>query len=206
MIPLGILAAAHPRTGGGATYSGWNVSSLPADVTASNSNRTLTRAGGTNSTRVVRHGVSRSSGKYALRFLVTKSTSANAPAVGFAVSSGLGSFLGGNAAGWGLWPDNSGSNERAWHNNASTNMGNLGAPPIELMMELDLDNGRAFLGAAGAWPLSQNPATGANPIYTGISSPVEICADMYYLGSVTLLIPSEFTTPASAGYTPGWPD
>src|SRR5690606_9995227 len=43
---------------GGGSYSGWNVSSLPADVTASNGNRTLTRAVGANSTRVVRHGVS----------------------------------------------------------------------------------------------------------------------------------------------------
>ena len=52
-------------------FSPWDVSSLPANVVASDSNFTLTRSGGADATRIVAHPVARSSGKFALRFLLS---------------------------------------------------------------------------------------------------------------------------------------
>lgn len=193
----------------GPSYSPWDVSALPANVSATLSDFGLIRGGGTDSTRIVTHPFTRSSGKYALRFFVARSGgSGSSPAVGIRIDPSTGGYLGSNTNGWSIFADNIGSNEGAFHNGTGTDLGNLGPanPGLEIMMELDLDAGEMYLGADGVWPLGQDPETNANPLYTGITGTITICADMYYGGSVALLKPSEFTYPATTGYIPGWPD
>ena len=196
-----------------ATYSPWDVSSLPADVSSSGEDYTLTRSGGSNSSRIVLSQVSRSAGKYAIRLLVSR-TGDHAPAVGFS-SGPTGTYLGDTAVGWGLWGDekfSAGAAEEILYNDnpthgSSYSLGDLAsfATPQEVMIEIDITEGKAWFGVNGVWG-EGDPETGEDPIYTNVSGAVQIAADMYYGGNVTLLQPGEFSTPASDGFAPGWPD
>lgn len=196
--------------GGGTTYSPWSVGSLPANVSASDGNFKLTRHTTTGSSAPVYHNVGRSSGKYALRFLAESTGAAvSGPGVGFLTGT-VGLWLGYSAGGRALWINNGASvNEYTYINNSGSNKGNL-APftsPTEIMLEIDLDAGKAWMGVAGTFIGGGNPVAGTGETFSwspgGFYSPV---ADMFYLGTVKLLTPPDFITPASSGYTPGWPD
>lgn len=190
---------------GGVTsaYSPWDVSSLPANVTASDGNFKLTRSGGTNSTRIVAHPVTRTTGKFALRFDLSGATGP-APAVGIR-NGATGTFLGQTAAGWGWWIDSSGASDIAYNNNAGSTY-SVGNHPGELMMEVDATTGKLYLGFSGTWANSGNPAAGTGAVYTNLSGTLALVADMYYVGAIKLKVPADFITAASSGFTPGWPD
>lgn len=193
--------------GGGATYSAWDVSSLPANVTASESNFRLTRSGGSNGVRGVYHSISRSTGKYALRFLV-KNVSAQAPACGI-LSGAIGSFLGGTGGtSIGLWGNSSGTSDLVY-SGGSQSFGDAASftTDTEVMFEVDLDADKVWVGIAGAWFAGVNPSGGTGQtvtLTTGIS--IRPTADMYYPGEVKLMVPADFITPATSGFTAGWPD
>lgn len=195
------------------TYSPWDVSSLPANVTASNGDFRVTRSGGSNSTRIVPHPVTRTvgpgAGKFALRFLGLLTGVTDKVGVGFRNNASTGTFLGNTASGWGFYYERgspSGTN-RLWHNNAqSVQVGGISnATQRELWMEVDMENGDVWFGASNfGW--YGDPSTGTGAIITNLSGTLTLVAEMYYSGYIQLLDPSQFTEPPTAGFTPGWPD
>lgn len=205
---LGMFRRRGGVGGGGPAFSPWSVGSLPADVTSANGGFRLLRSGGSNFGRIVSHPLSRSSGKFALRF-GARSTS-GAAAIGFR-NAAAGSYLGANTTSWAFWIDNSGSTDQAFHNGSGTTLtglGNVGSgSDSEIMMEVDIDAGRVWFGLNGTWASSGNPGAGTGAIYTNLSGSLILCADMYYnLSELELRTPSQFVTAASSGFTPGWPD
>lgn len=82
--------------------------------------------------------------------------------------------------------------------------GNVGAGEVELMLEVDFGAGVAWMGAAGSW-FAGNPFAGTGAPMTGLTGTLELALDMFYGGYVELLRPVDFTTPATTGFTPGWP-
>lgn len=185
-------------------FLGWDISSLPGTVVASNNGFTLTKSSGAEGTRPVLHSLSKSEGAHAIRWLVRNDNIVQAPSVGFAYLFALGAYLGANANGYGIWPNDNSNLERCIHNGDVTSLGNLADFDVltECMLELDLDNGLAWFGVDGTF--DGNPAAGTGATYSGISGEVTIATDIYYRGEVQLLKPSEFITPATAGFQAGW--
>ena len=96
---------------------------------------------------------------------------------------------------------------RLWHNNANTIYSGAwisDSVPTEVMLELDLDAGNGWWGIDGVW-LGITPGS-PSAHFSGLSGSIAPVADMYYDSQVRLLRPDEFTTPASSGFIPGWPD
>lgn len=204
----GPLTISATGGGGGTDYLPWLAIGpfMPSGVTADMEGYRVVRSSGSSGVRPVYHLIGKSSGKYAIR-LLCDTVSGNGPGCGI-LSGTIGSFIGNTLNGIGLWINSSGSNEATYKNNVAVNRGDL-APfttPTEVMFEIDIDAGNLWIGVAGTWIGGGDPATGTSPTYSItpsiLYSPV---ADMFYPGSVQLLLPSEFITPASAGFTPGWP-
>lgn len=196
------------------TYSPWDVSALPADVSASDSDYTLTRTAGSNGTRIVKHAVGKSTGKFAVRALV-RSIGSAAPAFGLSNSSSTGSYLGQNGNGWSAWTGySSGSVNRGYHTGSATNLGDIGlrceleGDTNEVMLEIDLDNDRIWMGMNGVWYNGVTPSdsVGTGAIYTNLTGELFLSCDLFYTGEITLLTPDQFRYPATPGFTPGWPD
>jgi hypothetical protein len=193
----------------GSTYTGWTT--VPSNCVASLSNFKLTRSGGANSVRGSVHSVGKTAGKYAIRYLVmsTGGASAQGPASGVNVGTSIGTFLGQLAASMGFWPNNVATTaDFTYNNNVGVNRGNLGsfATDTEVMVEVDINTGKVWVGVAGTWIGGGDPVAGTGQTYTLAAGTYYPVCDMFYPGSVQLLRPSEFITPASAGFTPGWPD
>ena len=55
---------------------------------------------------------------------------------------------------------------RVYHNAAATSYGSSVSQGANLMLALDIDNGKVWYGSEGNWFSSGNPATGANPSQT----------------------------------------
>lgn len=205
---LGVLAGKKKEVD---IYAPWTVSSLPANVTATASDYRVNRSSaGVNGTRVVYQPVTKTTGKWALRFLVLAGNAAiGGPGVGL-LSGAVGSYLGFSADCATLWANiATNTNDRTIRNNVETSLGNLQSftADTELMIEVDLDSGKIWFGLAGTFVSGGDPAAGTGQQYTlttGIA--YQPACDLYYAnGQVRLLRPSEFTTPASSGFTAGWP-
>jgi hypothetical protein len=188
------------------TFSPWDTSSLPADVTSSEGGYRLTRAGGSSGMRIVGQPHRKDSGKYAIRLLVSRATFSGAPAIGVRTGSSV-SYLGAAVTDWAFWGDESGTDEFTYHGGAATAHGDLGdfATEREVMIEIDIDAGMIWWGVDGVWA-EGDPAAGTGATYENIDGLVELVADMYYEGTVELLQPADFTTPSTDGFTAGWPD
>lgn len=205
----GLGRSVKQGAGGPLVYQPWDVSSLPSGVTASESNYRLTKSG-SNTVSPVYHPVTKSSGKFAIRVLVLSAggTSSPAPAIGL-INGSIGSFLGGGPNAVALWGNSSGTDEFNYRNNSSVNLGNLGgfATDTEVMIEVDFGTGQVWFGVAGSFVSPGNPAAGTGHQYTlPTATPFSLCADMYYNGQIKLLTPPDFITPASSGFTAGWPN
>lgn len=199
--------------GGSLAYSPWNAGSLPANVTASEAGYKLTRSGGSNGVRGVYHPVSRSAGKYAVRFLVKAAGASSQASAAGILSGSIGAYLGASAGGLALWANSSGgTNDQFFSNGSSLAPGAFAGGAFtsdtEVWFEIDLGAGKAWGGINGYGWRTGNPATGASPLYTWTpGASYTLAADMYYDGStVQLLTPTDFLTPASSGFTAGWPD
>ncbi len=212
------------------TYSGWRLpsSQIPTSVTLSNGNRDAEFAAtGAPIVTSIRTRDRTLGGKFAIRIATATTSGGNAkpPVVGIVlVDSGApetnyntGGYLGGFGNQWACWVNESGSNELTYSAGSSKNIGNLTPArewPLysEIMIELDLDNREVWIGADGNWQSGADPATRTLPTYTlpSVTSATKymLVVERYYAsgGRCRLLIPSEFTVPATAGYTPGWPD
>lgn len=195
--------------GGGATYSPWNVSSLPSNVTASESNYRLTKSGGGSSTRIVQHSVTRSTGLFEVRFLVrsTGGASVQGPAIGF-VTGSPGGYLGQTLTSVSFWPNSVGTAEYSYQSASSTSFGDVASfvADTETTIWINLTTGNAWFGL-GNTPISGSPVAGTGPHRTFTpGSAWALTADMYYDGHVKLLRPFEFSNSTLSGYTAGWPD
>lgn len=137
-------------------------------------------------------------------------------AVGLRNSGSTGTFLGGNAAGWALFCNQTtGSNKhQVYNNNAFVALANLqsidiptSAPDFaEIMMDVDIGEGRLWFGINGTWGNSGDPESGAGAIYSNLSGTLEVACEAFYPGTLQLLTPAQFSTPATPGFIPGWPD
>lgn len=213
------------------TYSGWRQPSSqnPLSVNLSNSDRdaeftaTINRPIVTSlATRDRTLG-----GKYAIRIATATTAGGNAkpPVVGIVMTNAgssvtnytVGVYLGGSGNQWSFWVNESGSNELTYTSGVSKNIGSLTparAWPLysEVMIELDMDNSRIWLGADGIWEAGADPSTGTLPTYTystgSTSTIMMLVCERYYFsgGRVRLLLPSESAYPASTGFTLGWPN
>ena len=204
-----VLAGLAPSIAG--AFSPWDVSSLPANVTASEANYQLSKSAGGSSSRIVYHPITRSSGKYALRVRVRVPVGgAPSPAFGLIeVGESPGSYLGNSIDAVGYWGNSIGPAEVAYRNAASASIGNFGdlSTFVELMLEVDLDAGRVYAGGAGTWGGSADPAAGTGwQVSLDTGKTYALAADIYYDGDLRLLVPSEFSFPATSGFTAGWPD
>jgi hypothetical protein len=194
------------------SYSPWDVTSLPANCTASNGNFRITRSGGTDAFRPMRHPVQKASGKYALRFAMRRTANVNHYAVVGMEKRGVNSAWPGELSNsWGFWGGAStSSGNRTWRNSSQNLIAGgpwySGTSDSEGMVELDIPNGRIYWGIDGVWLGTANPAAGTGHQYNGLTGPLILMLDMYNDSIVELKKPVDFITPATAGFTPGWPD
>lgn len=193
------------------SYSGFGVgylAGLPANVVGSLANFKLTKTGADVSSPVY-HPVTRSSGKFAVRARLKAAGGAAAPGPAIGILAGaVGTYLGFGVNAFAFWPNNNLSNEYTHNSNVGTDRTNLATfiADTEAMMEVDFNASKIWFGVSGVW-ITGNPFTGALPTYTiGANELYQLGADMFYTGTVQLLMPSEFSFPATQGFVAGWPN
>ena len=88
-----------------------------------------------------------------------------------------------------------------WHS-TSTSYGDAHATNDVIGVALDLDNGKIWWSRNGVWQESGNPATGANPAYTGVSGDFYPMIGLYFGGykSTTNFGATAFQYPIPAGF------
>ena len=142
----------------------WNSADKSANVTLSNGD--LSAAAG--SWYAVRATASKSSGKWYYEVTI----SPNAGTYGILIvgwgsaAATLENVVGIDAYGWG-WGNS--QSVTTYHNINPIGLGTAPAPNDIIQIALDLDNGKIWWGKNGSWFGGGNPATGANPAYTGVS-------------------------------------
>lgn len=207
MIPLGILGAAGAFGELPVTTQYWNPNDKAANAVLSDSDRVV--GGPSGGPKYVRSVVSKVSGKWRVQFVPLANVTNGASAYGFALPGPLGSFLGGNAAGFSLWGVYSSTRVRVFNNNSHTEYAAAAIPAgtvIDLL--LDISNGRAWWMLNGT-PIGGDPeaGTGAMATFTP-GSEVFLAADPFVNNQATRLRtnPAEISGPAVPGFTDGWPD
>ncbi len=198
------LLAAYRASGAG-LYAYWNPSDRSANAILSDSNRVATR-GGSPSTSWVRSVTSKNSGKWRVQFVL--SPYAETQGVGFATSASTGSFVGGNAAAWAYWGNYTGTDGRAYHNNAFVAYplgGFASSDRIDLLIDIGL--GRAWWRRNGV-VISGDPVNGTGPMATFTAgTTLFLAADCFGAGGATRLRtdPAEMADGPVSGFTDGWP-
>jgi hypothetical protein len=142
----------------------------------------------------VRSNAGKSTGKWYAELLITASGTGGDQAAGIANSSmPLTGYVGSDANAWGFLNDGykthsgySAYGTTAWFGNGAV-----------LMIAFDADNGKVWFGANGTWFASGNPATGANPTHTGVTTGVT-----YYLAACAKVISTVRVNGLSTSYTP----
>jgi surface protein len=142
-------------------YTTWNPSDKDAAITLSNGDLTDEISGGW---RSVRAQYPKSSGKYYWETTFNYNVDGlNTTGIGAANSSAaLTSYVGAGANGWEWHPQSANKT----HNSVGTTW-TISTPTDGdiVMVALDIDNGKIWVGVNGTWPYSGNPATGANEMY-----------------------------------------
>jgi hypothetical protein len=191
-------------------FYGWSKLLEPADVVFSNNNHIITRNVGANYARIVRSAKAWASGKFAVRLMLKRISAIYGPIVGVSSSLTTGSYLGSQATGYSFYADiESGGSERTYNAGVGVDFGNIAdfTTPQEVMIEFDIDGGNIWFGVNGAWLTGGDPSTGSTPNYSGMTGDQwYLMADLLFAGEIELIRPEDFSTPASEGFTPGWPD
>jgi hypothetical protein len=144
----------------------WNPSDKYAAVTLSGGNLTASTAASTQGG--VRATASKAVNKWYWEIAITTVQAGSAPCVGIGTSSAsLSQVLGYDVYGW-AWQ----ANGFYRHNNSFASAGVSLVDGDVAQIALDLDDGKLWFGKNGTWNASGNPATGANPIYTGVSGTI----------------------------------
>lgn len=154
------LLSAPTNLPSAAVYATWNPSDKGTNITLSNGNLTDTASGA----GAVRATIGKATGKWYWEITVDSGTGQSLHGIANA-SATLAGFLGGDGNGWSYF-------------NATGNYANNGAfsgsadtwtTGDKIMVALDMDNGKVFFGKNGVWQSSGNPATGANPAFSGLT-------------------------------------
>jgi hypothetical protein len=70
------------------------------------------------------------------------------------------------------------SNATKWNLSSSSYGSSFSANDV-MMIAYDADSGKIYFGKNGTWDASSNPATGANPAFTGVNAPVTPAGFVY---------------------------
>ena len=141
------------------TYATWNPSDKAAGITLSGGN--LTSAGTGSGVEMVRATVVLSG----LKYWEITATTIGSSRTGFAKSAeSLSNYMGTTTDSYGKAEDNV-----YWYNNTPSYTGTAIANGDTIMVAVNTSTGNAWWGRNGTWDNSGNPATGANPAFTGIS-------------------------------------
>ncbi|GAB3335359.1 hypothetical protein GCM10027359_08950 [Marilutibacter aestuarii] len=193
-----MLAAGSP-----ASYAYWNPADKAASATLSDSNKVVTASAGT--TSWVRSVTSKNAGKW--RIQLVNLNQLDTSGVGFATSGPTGSFLGGTAAGWGLF-GNYGSILRLYNNNAIlASPGVVFATNDVIDLLLDIGAGKAWWRRNGTVVFG-NPVAGTTPMATFTpGTSIFVAADPFANAASWRLRtdPAEMTGASVSGFVDGWP-
>lgn len=188
-----------------------------SDVILSNSD-TQAESNSTSGGGIVLSVSGKGSGKYYFETKVTQVYSSN-NSMGVGVhrgTSGLTTFLGGDADGWAIWDIGVTAGSQTYTNNVASNSAGSGDFVVNATQRiaLDLDNGRVWLAASnrssGAWIGGGDPAAGTSPTYS-----FTVGASTYYLAicprrgdtsvstnrnRLQLVLPSNWSFAAPSGF------
>jgi hypothetical protein len=141
-------------TGNYATLNALDTESL----TLSNGNLDITNFG---SSRQTHSTILPSSGKWYAEF--TCNAAMNDVQIGVANNEGTG-YVGANSNSWGVIS----TQGNRIHNGGQSSYGSVYTTGDLIMVALDLDNGKWYMGKNGTWFNSGNPVNGTNPAHTGL--------------------------------------
>lgn len=183
----------------------WNPSDKSAATILTNVNKTATANAASNTIKYARSIKSKNSGKWRVQFLLE--TFGASCSMGFATSAALGSWLGNNAAGWALWGNYSGSQVRAYTNNAYSTFTGVFTTGDVIDLLIDIDAGKAWWRINGV-VVSGDPVAGTGAMLTFTAgTTLFVAADTYNGSSITLrALSADMTGSAVSGYTNGWDD
>ncbi len=183
----------------------WNPSDKSAATILTNVNKTATANAASNTIKYARSIKSKNSGKWRVQFLLE--TFGASCSMGFATSAALGSWLGNNAAGWALWGNYSGSQVRAYTNNAYSTFTGVFTTGDVIDLLIDIDAGKAWWRINGV-VVSGDPVAGTGAMLTFTAgTTLFVAADTYNGSSITLrALSADMTGSAVSGYTDGWDD
>ena len=146
-------------------YCTWNPLEKAANATLANGNLDISQSSGDQNTGAT---IAVGSGKWYWEVTFASGSEARVGAIKqqfVKTDSPFSAFLGGGSNGYsyanGGYKSNANSNSATGYSSYTT--GDV------VSVALDLDNGRIFFAKNGTWQESGNPATGANPAYTGLS-------------------------------------
>lgn len=157
-----MLANAVPASGG--TPATWDPLKLGSGTTLSNSNRTSASTG--NTSDLATGG--KASGKWYME--ITKDSGATVLVGVGNTSAGRASFPGQDANGWAVYS----SNGNKYNSGSGSAYGSSYTNGDIIMVALDRDNGKVWMGKNGTWFNSGDPAAGTNAAFTGLTGTLYI--------------------------------
>lgn len=187
------------KVGGAAiAYATWNPADKGASVALSGGNLTATGSGGAGA---VRSTASKTTGKYYYECVVTNTVSASTVLVGVANAAAniAGPLSTANASTIVFRFDG-----LVFRN--STNLGDLGANNVNgdiIMIAVDIDNGRFYVGRNGTWLNSADPAAGTGSLAFTPSGAIYPAVNVANLAAWTARFdPASFSYSAPSGFSP----
>ncbi len=169
MIP-GIVAQRRD-TAPAVVQSQWSATNKASDVVITGSGYDVHSTAATESGGIVVSASGKSTGKFYAELSNVQSGTLTSLGVGLhrGVSS-LGTYIGGNATGWGAWIEGTGGNtRRTYTNNASANSQTISfALNQRCRVAIDIDAGKIWIAHFGSstWLGSGDPAAGTSPTYS----------------------------------------
>jgi hypothetical protein len=177
----------------------WNPADKASGITLSNGNLTATDIG----LGAVRATIARSSGKIYFEVHID-SVGTHTPNIGLAdalysLTTNLGTGAGGGASGnaW-AWQNDS---TTIWHNGTFSGSGANFTTGDVVAVAADLTAGKLWWAVNNAWILSGNPATGANPAFTGVTGTLFPAVSVSGCAVTARLAASAFSFPPPAGFS-----
>lgn len=176
---LGAVAQAATGTVSAAESARWN-STLGSNLTRSDSgayvNTRVTKTAGASYSSAVSN-IGWSSGKrYFELYLEANYSGATYVVLGVAKAGvPLTAYIGSTADGWGYYEA---TGEKV-NNGSLAAFGGSFSEGKTIGVAVDLDAGYVWFSRDGVWQGSGNPATGANPAFTGLSGPIFAAASLY---------------------------
>jgi hypothetical protein len=143
----------------------WNPADKSSDVTLTNGNLTATKTPSGNAFRMARANTWKSSGLFYCELVVTAHGGDTVLGICESSTPLIDSFPGNDATSYGFYE----LNGQALNNGVGSSYGSSWALNDVIGMAVNLSTGKIWWHQNGTYPISGNPATGANPAFSGIS-------------------------------------